>query len=185
MPDSIRPRRSVVSPGSPSVRARLAGALLAVTLLAAGCGGEDPAPDPGATSAASDAGGASDGGGDPGASDGGGATVATVPEDTYPVTPAPEDFEAPAPCTGEGAYVAEVGSGPSTPEMPERAGQSLTIEAAGVEGDHAQLTAAIGDGDPRPVEDATIGETVGIDLWTISITSVCADEGQVEYDLID
>lgn len=167
---------------------RLVGALFALTLLAAGCG--ESAPNPEQTTsgpAASDDGGApeadgtSDGGG---ASDGGGQSVAGVPQDPYPATPAPEGFEAPAACSGEGAYFAEVG-GTATPELPERAGETLTIEAAGIEGEDAQLTATIGDGSTREVEPMTLGETATIDLWTISVTSVCGDSQQVEFDLID
>lgn len=170
-------------------RARLAGALLALTLLAAGCGGEqEEGPSPDGAPEASDAGGASDQGGgaqDGGASDGGGRTAAAVPTDPYPVTPAPEEFEAPAPCTGEGAHLAEVGGDPAQPELPEQAGESLTIELTGIEDDQAQLTAAIGSGEARPIEDAAIGESVNIDLWTISITSVCSDLDQVKFDLVN
>lgn len=170
-------------------RARLAGALLALTLLAAGCGGEqDAGPSPDGASGTSDAGGASDqgGGSDEGAaSDGGGRTAAAVPADPYPVTAAPEEFDAPAACTGEGAHVVDVGGDPAQPELPERAGEDLTIELSGIEDDHAQLTAAIGSGEARPVEDATIGESVSIDLWTVSITSVCSDDDQVQFDLIN
>lgn len=162
--------------------ARLAGALLALTLLASGCGDSAPEPDGTAPSApASDGSGASDAGG---ASDGGGQTAAGIPQDPYPVAPAPEGFEAPDPCSGEGAYFAEVG-GAATPDLPERAGEALTIELAGIEGEDAQLTATIGDSSPRPIEDITLGETVTIDLWTISVTSVCGDTEQVEFDLID
>ncbi|MGO1685345.1 MAG: hypothetical protein ACTHYR_10240 [Brachybacterium sp.] len=162
--------------------AGFAGALLALTLLAAGCGDSDPAPEGTSSSpAASDDGGASDAGG---ASDGGGQTAAGVPQDAYPATPAPEDFEAPDACSGEGAYFADVG-GTATPELPERAGETLTIEVAGIEGEDAQLTATLGDGSPREVEPLTLGETATIDLWTISVTSVCGDSQQVEFDLID
>ncbi|WP_193106573.1 hypothetical protein [Brachybacterium sp. FME24] len=176
-------------------RARLAGALLAISLLAAGCsGGDDSASD--ATPAASegsDAGGASDGGPDrdseatvdsSDASDAGGKTAVAVPRDPYPVTPPPDDFEAPEPCSGEGAYFAEVG-GAATPDLPERAGETLTIHATGITGDDAQLTATLGDGEPRPLEDITLGDTATIDEWTISVTSVCQDTDQVEFDLIN
>jgi len=170
-------------------RARLAGALLALTLLAAGCGGEqETGPSPDGAPDSSDAGRPSDQGGgtqDSGASDSGGRTAAAVPADPYPVTPAPEEFEAPAPCTGEGAHLAEVDGGPAHPELPELAGETLTIELAGIEDDHARLTAAIGSGKARPIEDAAIGESVDIDLWTISITSVCPDLDQVRFDLVD
>lgn len=169
--------------------------LLAVGLLAAGCtsGVEDPVADPTAPSSASDAGGASgasDDGGDGtvvlAPSDGGGTGQATVEvsSDPYPVTPAPEGFEPPAACTGEGAYLTEVGS-PSTPDLPERGGESLSIEAVSIDGEKAVLSATV-DGGTREIESAAIGETVSIeDQWTISVTSVCGDTDQVEFDLID
>jgi hypothetical protein len=162
--------------------ARLAGALLALTLLATGCGESAPAPEPTSSApAASDGGGASDAGG---ASDGGGQSAAGVPQDPYPATPAPEDFVPPEACSGEGAHFAEVG-GTASPELPERAGETLTIEVTSIEGEDAQLSATLGDGSPRPIEPLTLGETVTIDLWTLSVTSVCADTQQVEFDLID
>lgn len=178
--------------------ARLAGALLALTLLAAGCGDSASEPDSAAPSVqSSESGGASDGGGEAaadgqpdGGSDGGGSAEedaqasAAVPQDPYPVTPAPEGFTAPAPCSGEGAYFAEVG-GSATPDLPERAGEMLSVQVTGINGENAQLTATIGDGTPRPVEDITLGETATIDLWTISVTSVCKDTQQVEFDLIN
>ena len=169
------------APVRPSA-ARLAGALLALTLLAAGCGESAPEPEhpsESPTTATSD--GASDEGG---ASDGGGQTAAAVPQEAYPATPAPEGFTPPSSCSGEGAYFAEVG-GTATPELPERAGETLTITAEGIEGEDAQLTATLGDGSTRPIEDLTLGETATIDLWTISVTSVCEDTQQVEFDLID
>lgn len=163
--------------------------VLAVGLIAAGCtsGVEDPVADPTASSSASDAGGASDGGGtvvlEP--SDGGtGQATVEVASAPYPVTPAPEGFEPPAACTGEGAYLTEVGS-PSTPDLPERGGESLSIEATSIDGDKAVLSATV-DGSSRAIEPAGIGETVSIeDQWTISVTSICGDTDQVEFDLID
>lgn len=168
-------------------RALLAGAVLALTLLAAGCGGDqDPGPFPDGAAETTETDGSSDGGAaETGASDGGGRTAAAVPADPYPVTPAPEGFETPAACTGEGSYLAEVDAGPAQPELPERAGETVTIELTGIEDDHAQLTAAIGAGEPRPIEDAAVGETVTLDLWTISLTSICSDVEQVEFDLIN
>lgn len=176
------------SPVRPSA-ARLAGALLSLSLLAAGCGESAPEPEGGAAPQASDGGEESDGGGDTAASggspsDGGGRSAAGVPQDPYPATPAPDGFEAPSPCSGEGAYFAGVGE-TASPDLPERAGESLSLEVTGIEGDQAQLTATVGDGSPRPVEDMTLGDTATIDLWTISVTSVCADTEQVEFDLID
>lgn len=179
MSNRIRPSRPA--------RARRAAALLALTLLAAGCGGgQETGPSRDGASEVSDQGGDSESGAsdEGGAADGGGRSAAAVPADPYPVTPAPEEFEAPAACTGEGAHMAEVGD-PAQPELPERAGEALAIELAGIEDDHAQLTATIGSGEARPIEDATIGESVTIDLWTISVTSVCSDRDQVGFDLVN
>ncbi|GAA1491084.1 hypothetical protein [Brachybacterium sacelli] len=163
--------------------ARLAGGLFALALLGAGCtGGDEPAPE--VAPAVSDGGGASDGGTVSGASDGGGQSEVALPQDPYPATPAPEDFEPPEACSGEGAYYAQVGDS-ADPDLPERAGEELTIEATGIEGEDAQLTATLGGGEPREIEDITLGETVTIDLWTLSVTSVCADTDQVEFDLIN
>lgn len=174
------------TPVRPSA-ARLAGALLALSLLAAGCTESTPEPTAEPSSpAASDGGGSDDGGAEQssGASDGGGQTAAAVPQEAYPATPAPEGFTPPSPCTGEGAYLAEVG-GTASPELPERAGESLSITAEGIDGADAQLTATIGDGSSRAIEDITLGESATIDLWTISVTSVCEDTQQIEFDLID
>ncbi|MGP9844956.1 hypothetical protein [Brachybacterium sp. 107] len=183
-------------------RARLAGALFAITLLAAGCSdaGDSDQGDAPAAPEASDAGGSSEAGGSEssdgsddggedivvtGSSDGGGKSSATVPRDPFPVTPAPDGFEPPDPCSGEGAYFVEVDGGSASPDLPERDGETLSIEATGISGDTAQLTATIGDGKPRPIEDITLGETATLEGWTISVTSVCQDTDQVEFDLID
>lgn len=179
-------------------RARLAGALFAIAVLAAGCGdagnsGDSGQGDSSTSSESSDQGGASGGngasddGGDvvvTGSSDGGGKTSATVPQDPFPVTPAPDGFVPPEPCTGEGAYFVEVG-GAATPDLPERDGETLSIEATAISGDDAQLTATLGGGKPRPIEDITLGETAALEGWTISVTSVCTDTDQIEFDLIN
>lgn len=172
---------ALTAPVRPSA-ARLAGALLALSLLAVGCTESTPEPTAEPSSpAVSDGGGAEE---PSSASDGGGQTAAAVPQEAYPVTPAPEGFTPASPCTGEGAYLAEVG-GTASPELPERAGESLSIAAEGIDGADAQLTATLGDGSSRPIEDITLGETATIDLWTISVTSVCEDTQQIEFDLID
>lgn len=176
-----------------SASRRAATALAVVALLAAGCSGPQDAQDSAASdSSVSDAGGASDGGAAGTASDAGGApeeptaqSEVTVPQDPYPVTPAPEGFEPPDPCTGEGGYYVQAEGDGVSPELPERAGDTLDLAVTGIDGDHAELEATIGDGEPRPVEAAALGETVTIDLWTISITSICSDRQQVEFDLID
>ncbi|MGO1391347.1 hypothetical protein CIK81_16510 [Brachybacterium sp. JB7] len=170
---------------------RLVGALFAVTLLAAGCSaGSDPAAED--SSAASGESATSDDGGDgesdgtvvADTSDGGGQTAASMPVEPIAVTPAPDGFEPPAACSGEGAYFAEVGES-STPDLPERDGETLTIEATGISGENAQLTASLGGGEARPLEDITLGETAAIEQWTISVTSVCEKTDQVEFDLIN
>lgn len=166
---------------------RIVGALFALSLLA-GCGETAPeAEETTSAPAASDAGGtaagedASDAGG---ASDGGGRTAAAVPQEPYTVTPAPDGFTPPSPCSGEGAYFAKVGES-VTPDLPERAGETLTITLSEIEGEDAHLTATLGDGTERPIEGMTLGESATVDLWTISVTSVCEDTQQVEFDLID
>jgi hypothetical protein len=155
-------------------------AALALVLLAAGCSGS-PAPEEDPSAASSPAAEASDAGG---ASDGGGKTAAAVPQESYEVTPAPEGFTPQEPCSGEGAYFTEVG-GDATPDLPERAGESLTVSLEGIEGDRALLVATVGDSPAREIEAITLGETVTVDMWTLSVTSVCADTQQVEFDLID
>ncbi|MGO1979013.1 hypothetical protein [Brachybacterium tyrofermentans] len=188
-------------------RVRLAGALFAIAALAAGCSdaGDPEQADAPAASEASDAGGssaagapdddtsqegaASDGGGEDavvtGSSDGGGKSSAAVPQEPFAVTPAPDGFEPPDPCSGEGAYFAEVGGGAASPDLPKRGGETLAIEATGISGDSAQLTATLGEGKPRPIEDITLGETATLEGWTISVTSVCQETDQVEFDLIN
>lgn len=173
--------------------------MLAVAALAAGCTGGSSSPEESSPAAsesaaseatASDSGGTAAGGsegaadGGAGASDGGAATAVAVPQDPYPVTPAPEGFVPPEPCTGEGAYFTEVGTS-ATPDLPERAGESLTVDLVSIEGDQAQLRATIGDSPARDIEPMTLGEIVTLDLWTLSVTSVCEGTQQVEFDLID
>ncbi|AXK46949.1 hypothetical protein [Brachybacterium saurashtrense] len=179
MPDTarsrLRPLRSVASS-------------LALVVLAAACTGS-PSEDGASVPVESATAAASDGGTDPagdgtGASDGGGQATAAVPQEAFAVTPAPEGFTPPDPCSGEGAYFTELG-GTATPDLPERAGESLTVELVGIDGDHAELRATIGDSPAREIEAMTLGETVTVDLWTLSVTSVCEDSEQVEFDLID
>lgn len=162
---------------------RLAVTALAACLLVAGCSGS-PAPEE-SEGVTSDGGGVSDAGGEEsGASDGGEATAAAVPQEAWEVTPAPDGFTPPDPCTGEGAYYAEIG-GEAMPELPERGGESLAVTVEEINGETAALTAAVGDSPAREVEAITLGETVTVDLWTLSVTSVCADTERVEFDLID
>ncbi|WP_341854430.1 hypothetical protein [Brachybacterium sp. GPGPB12] len=68
-----------------------------------------------------------------GASDEGGKTAAVVPQESYEVTPAPDGFVPPEPCTGEGAFYAELG-GEANPGLPERGGESLTVSLESIEG---------------------------------------------------
>lgn len=157
-------------------------AALAALLLVAGCSGspeEEASSAPGTAAeepAASDAGGASD--------DGGRRTAVAVPQETYELTPAPDGFAPPEPCSGEGAYFTEKG-GEATPDLPERGGESLTVSLEGIEGDRARLVAQVGDSPAREIEPITLGETVAVGHWTLSVTSVCAGTEQVEFDLID
>lgn len=158
------------------------------------------ASDSGASDSGASDGGASDDGGydgasgpDDPASDGpsaddgatGGDPADDVDQEPYAVTAAPDGFAGPDdPCTGEGAYYVRVGE-TAEPALPERDGSELIIGASSIDGAEARLTAAIDDEAPRDVEAATIGETVTIEGWTVSVTSICADTEQVEFDLVD
>lgn len=164
-----------LSPATPPARRRRALVAAALLTLAAGCTTpEEPAPT--SPTAASDAGG----------SDGGGAATASAPEPTpIAATPAPSDFTPPAnPCTGEGIHLVEQGTH-AKPALPARAGQTLTIGLDSMTKDTAALTASVGSGKPRKVDPVHIGDTVQVDLWTISVTSICPDQRQVEFDVID
>lgn len=160
------------------------GAAAVVILLASGCGGGGQGEDDEAsqqTSAASDAGGgseatgSSDGGGQ-GPSDGGSAG-----DEALAVTPPAQEPELTDACTGEGAYLASKDT-KVDPSVPERDGLTLDVRAKGIEKDGADLVADI-DGTRTPIETAHVGDTVTVDQWTLSITSVCAD--RVEFDVID
>lgn len=170
--------------------------LAALTLLAAGCGGAAEEGGEGSAAATSTSAPSDGGGSGSAASDDGGATAgdkataeesasAEAPAEAIEVTPAPEGFAPPEPCTGEGAHAARLDEGPADPALPERAGETVTVTVTGVDGDHAELEAAIGEAEPRPLGPITLGETATLNLWTISVTSVCEDTGQVEFDLID
>lgn len=162
-------------------------AVLAAVLLAAGCSGspEEEGSSSAAQGTTAEEPAASDGDDSAGgASDEGGKTAAVVPQESYEVTPAPEGFVPPEPCTGEGAFYAELG-GEANPGLPERGGEALTVSLESIEGDSAQLMAQVGDSPAREIGPITLGETVAVDLWTLSVTSVCADTEQVEFDLID
>lgn len=155
--------------------------LILAALLLAACSAEEPAPAPEPTVAEAPT-VTEEPTTTPAPSDAGGAT--TQPPAPIAVTPAPEGFAPPSACTGEGAYFAEVGT-PATPALPERDGQGLTVTATGIEGDDALLEVVVGDGEAQQVEAITLGETVAVEGWTLSVTSVCADTQQVEFDLID
>lgn len=173
-----RPRRA-------STPARLAALMLTAGLLAAGCSGEtETAPEPSADGPV-----ASDGGDDTTveSSDGGGKSVAEVPAEDEPieVTPAPSDFSLPGgSCTGEGMHLVEP-DGEATPALEERDGVTLSIGVESIEKDSVELTATMDDGQPRPIEAAKVGDTIQIDLWTLSVTSICQDLDQVEFDVIN
>ncbi|MFC0672472.1 hypothetical protein [Brachybacterium hainanense] len=166
---------------------RVLAAAAALALLLGGCGGGDePAPQP-ATSTSAPA--ASDGGGaDPSAdapSDAGGASPepSAAAEQPYPVTPPAEPIELADDCTGEGMHRAMVGE-TASPALPERAAGSLAITLTGVDAEgRAQLAASLDGSDPRAIAPAAVGDSVEIDLWTISVTSICADS--VEFDLVN
>lgn len=153
----------------------LAGTALALILLAA-CSGpqQDPAPTTvEAPPAVSDAGGASDAGG-------------TAPESAahrYAITPPAQPVELTDDCTGEGMHRTALGES-ADPALPERSGAGLDVVLSGVDAQgRAELTAALDGGDPHPVEPAAVGDTIMIEDWTISVTSICTDE--VEFDLVN
>lgn len=103
--------------------------------------------------------------------------------DPYPVTAPPEGFGVENPCTGEGAYRAALTES-AEPALPDRAGGSLDVQLLGIDEDgRAELTATVADEEPRPIEPAAVGDTVEVELWTLSVTSVCEDE--VEFDLVN
>lgn len=160
----------------------LASAMAVAVLITACSGGTDSGPrgaDP-AAAAASDGGSA--------ASDDGGQTTASVPveNDPIPVTPAPAGFTPPdGGCTGEGAHLVSPGA-TATPALPTRGDEPLAIGLKSIGKDSTvELTAALGDGGPRPIAPAHVGDTIEIDLWTLSVTSICPDTQQVEFDVIN
>jgi hypothetical protein len=169
-------------PRSPARRPlSLACVLGAVLVLAAGCGGADEASegaDSGAAQSQSDGGGSS-------SSDGGSEGTA---DDSSPsaepiaVTPPEQEPELTDACTGEGAFLV-TGEKPNDPKLPERDGLTLKVSLDDLtDDDGADLVADI-DGTQRPIETAHVGDTVSVDQWTLSVTSVCEDS--VEFDLID
>lgn len=81
-------------------------------------------------------------------------------------------------------HLAEVGAN-AKPALPTRADESLIISVSSLTKDTTVLTAQVGGGDPRPTQPLHLGDTVQIDLWTISVTSICPDQKQVEFDVID
>lgn len=172
----LRPAR-----GSRSLR--LAALVLSAGLLAAGCSGaEEEAPETAAPAPA-----ASDDGGAPQEPSDGGASAAPVPaaEEPIAVTPAPADFSPPSgSCTGEGMHLVEPGKD-ARPALPERDGITLSIGLESMEKDTVELTATLGNGKPHPIEPAQVGDTFQIDLWTLSVTSICPKTDQVEFDVID
>lgn len=86
------------------------------------------------------------------------------------------------PCTYEGAYLVRPGE-PTSPALPERGGHSLQVSLLGITADGgADLEATSGE-QTTPIETAHVGDTIAAGEWTLSVTSVCAD--QVEFDLID
>lgn len=98
------------------------------------------------------------------------------------MTPPQQKVDLPEACTGEGAYLVQKGKR-TDPKLPKRHGKTLDVRLKKVTShDGADLVAKIG-GEDRPIETAHVGDTIGLDGWTISLTSVC--DGQIEFDLID
>ncbi|MFE5777485.1 hypothetical protein [Brachybacterium sp. NPDC056505] len=167
----------------------LACALGAVLVLAAGCSGGDGASDGADSGAAqSDGGGSSEatgaGASDGGASsDGGGSTGdSSASAEPIAVTPPEQKPELTDACTGEGAFLVK-GEKPNDPALPKRDDLTLKVSLEDLtDDDGADLVADI-DGTQRPIETAHVGDTISVDQWTLSVTSVCKDS--VEFDLID
>lgn len=187
----------------PRGRARVAAtaAALALAFTASGCGADDGGADAGSGTA----GGASDGtsatsgeasgsaSGEPNASasaspSGGASAASPTGPAAIPVTPPEEAVQLTNACTGEGAYVLPAsGAEPVSPALPERSGSTLALTVTEVEqsegGAAVRLSATIGSEEPRAVDAARVGDTFAVGDWTLSVTSICAD--QVELDLID
>ncbi|MCG7309489.1 hypothetical protein [Brachybacterium sp. ACRRE] len=169
-------------------------ALGAVLVLAAGCGGGDGASegadsraaqsDGGGSSeasgaGASDGGAASDGGSDGSGGSSGGSSASAEPIAVTPPEQKPELTDA---CTGEGAFLVN-DEKPNDPALPKRDDLTLKVSLEDLtDDDGADLVADI-DGTERPIETAHVGDTISVDQWTLSVTSVCKDS--VEFDLID
>lgn len=102
------------------------------------------------------------------------------------VTAPPEPPQVPDACTGEGMHAVSLGGG-IDPALPEREGSTLTLSLVQVAqrdgAPAAHLTASVDGDDPRVIQPAIIGDVFTVDVWTFSVTSVCADT--VEVDLID
>jgi hypothetical protein len=173
-----------VSRRTRAVPALLAGGVLVLSLALGACGA-DPETDSETSALATSAPADSDSGG--AASDGGGAEPAEEPTEEEPpeavaVTPPEQEVELSNACTDEGVYLVKKGKS-AKPALEKRDGATLKVGLTEVtEDDGANLTVTI-DGEKRTIETAHVGDTVGLDDWTISITSVCED--QVEFDLID
>lgn len=153
----------------------------AIALLTTGCGGA--ADGSASTSAASSA--AASGSPAPTTD----ATTTEAPSTSAAPTPAPiavtppaEAPQLPSSCTYEGAYRMPLG-GANDPALPERDGAAITLTATEVTDDgSAVLLARVGESE-HAIEPAHVGDTVAVDGWTLSVTSVCADA--VEVDLIN
>lgn len=169
----------------------LACALGAVLVLAAGCGGGDDDSDSASSDASSSGAEQSDSGGasaeETSASDGGSDGAGTDADSSssvepIAVTPPEQEPELTDACTGEGAFLVK-GEKPNDPTLPERDGLTLEVSLEDLtDDDGADLVADI-DGTQRPIETAHVGDTISVDQWTLSVTSVCEDA--VEFDLID
>lgn len=187
----------------PRGRARVAAtaAALALAFTASGCGADDGGSEDassttvgtsdGASAASSEASGSASG--EPSASasaspSGGASAASPTGPAAIPVTPPEEAVQLTNACTGEGAYVVPAsGADPVSPALPERSGSTLALTVTGVEqsegGAAVRLSAAVGSEAPRAVDAARVGDTFAVGDWTLSVTSICAD--QVELDLID
>ncbi len=156
-----------------------AAATLAALALLAGCSSADPSPAaPSANDAPASA--PSDAGGDSAPSD---APESSEPA-TITVTAPPTGFTPPADtCNGEGMHLATKNA-PLNPALPDRGG-SADVRLGTIDGKTATLVVTSADGRTLSTDPAQVGDSIGIEKWTVSITSICADTQQVEFDLIN
>lgn len=174
--------RSLCAPSAPRALTAAAAALLLLTTAA--CGGDDTAAPSSSTSPASSSGASDEGGASPSETTSSESSPSASPTPTaIPASPPPKGFAIKKPCSGEGTYDVRAGAKTSSPSLDPREDATLDIGLTSVQHGKAHLTASLDGGKRRPVEPVEVGSTVSVDLWTLTITSVCQDS--VQFDVID